>query len=158
MSAATRRALARRDELRMPVYGWYVGTNRLALTPNGWVHEQDNAKIGLKDGQPVTFVHEVVLNTYRKESAYNVKAAEDYWAATKDYWAQVRADWENAIVRGGGVTVAEEPENGSVTGPRLMGLADEIAQGKIDTTAAKAEARKVIAEKAGPATTAVAAK
>lgn len=158
MSDETRRPLARRDAVRKPVYGWYVGTNRHALTPNGWVHEQDNAKIGIKDGQPVTFVHEVVLNTYRKESAYNVKAAEDYWATTKDYWAQVRADWDRTIVKGGGVTVAEEPENGSVTGPRLMSLADEIVLGKIDTAAAKAEATKVIAEKAGPATTAVAAK
>lgn len=158
MSDETRRPLARRDAVRKPVYGWYVGTNRHALTPNGWVHEQDNAKVGLKDGQPATFVHEVVLNTYRKETGYNVKAADDYWAATRDYWAQVRADWDSAITRGGGVTVAEEPENGSVTGPRLMGLADEIALGKIDTAAAKAEAAKVIAEKAGPATTAVAAK
>jgi hypothetical protein len=158
MSEETRRPLARRDAVRKPVYGWYVGTNRHALTPNGWVHEQDNAKVGLKDGVAVTFVHEVVLNTYRKETAYNIKAADDYWAATTDYWAQVRADWNSAIVRGGGVTVAEEPENGSVTGPRLMGLADDIALGKIDTATAKAEARKVIAEKAGPATTAVASR
>ena len=158
MSEETRRPLARRDAVRKPVYGWYVGTNRHALTPNGWVHEQDNAKVGLKDGQPVTFVHEVVLNTYRKETAYNIKAAEDYWAATRDYWAQVRADWDSAIVKGGGIVVAEEPENGSVTGPRLMGLADEIVEGKIDTAAAKVEAAKVIAEKAGPATTAVAVK
>ncbi len=157
-SEETRRPLARRDAVRKPVYGWYVGINRHALTPTGWVHEQDNAKVGLKDGVAVTFAHEVVLNTYRKESAYNVKAAEDYWAATRDYWAQVRADWDAAIVKGGGVTVAEEPENGSVTGPRLMGLAVDIALGKIDTAAAKAEARKVITEKSGPATTAVAAK
>ena len=158
MSEETRRPLARRDAVRNPVYGWYVGTNRHALTPNGWVHEQDNAKVGLKDGVPVTFVHEVVLNTYRKEGAYNVKAAEDYWAATRDYWAQVRADWDSAITKGGGVTVAEEPENGSVTGPRLMGLADEIVEGRIDTAAAKAEATRVITEKVGPAATAVAAK
>lgn len=158
MSDPTRRPLARRDAVRKPVYGWYVGTNRHALTPNGWVHEQDNAKVGLKDGAAVTFVHEVVLNTYRKESAYNVKAADDYWAATRDYWAQVRADWDAAITRGGGVVVAEEPENGSVTGPRLMELADQIAEGKIDTAAAKAEAARVIAEKTGPAVTAAAAK
>jgi len=158
MSNETRRPLARRDAVRKPVYGWYVGTNRHTLTPTGWVHEQDNAKIGLKDGVETTFVHEVVLNTYRKESGYNVKAADDYWTATKDYWAAVRADWDRAIVRGGGITVLEEPENGSVTGPRLMGLADEIVEGKITAEAAKAEAKKVIAEKSGPASTAVAAK
>ncbi|WGM37598.1 DUF6607 family protein [Caulobacter sp. NIBR1757] len=151
MSEPTRRPLARRDAVRKPVYGWYVGTNRHALTPNGWVHEQDNAKVGLKDGVPVTYVHEVVLNTYRKENAYNIKAADDYWSATQDYWAQVRADWDLAILKGRGVTVAEEPENGSVTGPRLMGLADEVVEGKIDPAAAKVEAARVIMEKVGPA-------
>lgn len=158
MSNETRRPLARRDAVRKPAYGWYVGTNRHTLTPTGWVHEQDNAKIGIRDGVETTFVHEVVLNTYRRETAYDIKAADAYWLATRDYWASVRADWDAAILRGGGITVVEEPQNGSVTGPRLMGLADEIVEGKITAEAAKAEARKLITEKSGPATTAVAAK
>jgi hypothetical protein len=145
MSSETLRPLARRDAVRHPAYGWYVGTNRHALTPTGWVHEQDNAKVGTKDGKTVTYAHEVVLNTYRKEGGFDVKAAEAYWAATKGYWAAVRADWDAAIERNGGIAVTEEAENGSVTGPRLMGLADEIVEGKTTEAAAIAEAAKVIA-------------
>lgn len=145
MSNVTARPLARRDAVRKPVYDHYVGTNRHALTPQGWVHEQDNAKVGAKDGKDVTFVHEVVLNTYVRSTDFPIKAADDYWAATKDYWATVRAAWDEAIVRGKGVAVAEEPENGSVTGPRLMGLADDIQAGKITTREAVAQARAVIA-------------
>jgi len=145
-SGETRRPLARRDAVRHPVYGWYVGTNRHALTPTGWVHEQDNAKIGRRDGRTVTYVHEVVLNTYRRGESFDVKAADDYWAATRDYWAAVRGEWAGVIARNGGVSVTEEPANGSVTGPRLMGLADEIVEGRTTQAAAIQSARKVIAE------------
>lgn len=147
-SERTLRPLARRDAVRKPVYAWYAGWNRHALTPTGWVHEQDNAKLGLKDGQPVTYVHEVVLNTYARSTAYPIKAADDYWAATKGYWAEVRRAWDRAVAKDSGVTVTEEAENGSIVGPRLMGLADEIAEGKATTAAAVAEAVALIG---GPA-------
>ncbi|WP_293678313.1 DUF6607 family protein [uncultured Phenylobacterium sp.] len=144
-SDETLRPLARRDAIRHPVYTWYVGVNRHALTPKGWVHEQDNAKVGVRDGKPVTYVHEVVVNTYDRFSGYPVAAADDYWAKTKAYWAQVRQAWDAAIAKEGGVAVTEEAQNGSVTGPRLMGLADDIAEGKTDTLAAVAQAKALIA-------------
>jgi hypothetical protein len=144
-SDKTLRPLARRDAVRKPVYAWYAGTNRHAITPDGWVHEQDNAKLGVKDSKPVTYVHEVVLNTYTKSSDFKVKAADDYWNATKSYWAEVRTAWDRAIAKDRGVTVTEEAQNGSIVGPKLMGLADEIAEGKTTTAAAVTEATTLIA-------------
>lgn len=145
-SESTRRPLARRDAIRKPPYAWYQGVNRHALTPSGWVHEQDNDKLGLKDGKPATFVHEVVLNTYARSKEFKASAADDYWAKTKDYWGAVRASWDQAIRREGGVAVAEEASNGSITGPRLMTLADEIDEGKTTTARAAEQARRIIAE------------
>lgn len=152
-SGETLRPLARRDAIRHPVYTWYVGVNRHALTPRGWVHEQDNAKVGVRDGKPVTYVHEVVVNTYDRFSGYPTAAADAYWAATRDYWARVREAWaEAARSRAGVVAVREEADRGSVTGPRLMELADEVAERKLALTAAVAEARTLIArETAGRA-------
>jgi hypothetical protein len=144
-SNQTLRPLARRDAVRHPVYTWYVGVNRHALTPTGWVHEQDNAKVGVRDGQPVTYVHEVVVNTYDRFSGYDVAAADSYWAKTKDYWAEVRKAWDAAIAKDGGARVTEEANAGSVTGPKLMGLADEINEGKTETAKAAIEARALIA-------------
>ena len=144
-SGKTLRPLARRDAIRHPVYTWYVGVNRHALTPKGWVHEQDNAKVGLRDGQPVTYVHEVVTNTYDRFDDFDVAAADDYWAKTRDYWAQVRAAWDRELRDDGVVRVTEEANAGSVTGPKLMGLADEIAEGKTTEADAVAEARALIA-------------
>lgn len=116
------------------------------------MHEQDNAKLGLKNGKPVTYVHEVVLNTYSKSDKFQVKAADDYWNATKAYWAEVRNAWDRAIAKDRGVTVTEEAQNGSIVGPKLMGLADEIAEGKKASEEAVAEAKSLIAgaEKARP--------
>ena len=144
--ADARRPLARRDAVRKPPYNRYEGFNRHALTPTGWVHEQGNAKVGLKDGRDQVFVHEVVLNTYNRFEGFKTAAAAEYWTATREYWAAVRGAWDQAIRQGRGVSVTEEADMGSVTSPQLMGLADEIAEGKIRTAAAVTQARQIIAQ------------
>ena len=148
-SDATWRPLARRDAVRDPIYDRYEGVNRHALTPDGWVHIQDNMKMGPAQGDEgdlIVYVHEDVVNTYRKFDGFDPKPGEDYWAATKDYWAAVRDAWDEAIARSNGVHLEEEPQYGAVTGPVLMGLADEIVAGTKTTEAAIAEARATVAE------------
>ncbi|QJE71802.1 hypothetical protein HHL28_00555 [Aerophototrophica crusticola] len=140
------RPLARRDAVRKPPYDRYLAVNRHALTPTGWVHEQDNAKLGPKDGKPATFVHEVVLNTYTKFDGYPVAAADGYWEKTATYWAAVRRAWDEVAARDGGIHVREEAENGSVTGPTLMELADKVAEGTATTPDAIAQARRTISD------------
>lgn len=140
-SNTTLRPLARRDAVRNPPYDRYSGVNRHAITPAGWVHEQDNAKIGLVNGALATFVHEDVTNTYVKFKDYDVAAADTYWAKTKDYWAAVRGMWDAEIARGNGVYVTEQASAGSATGPALMGYADDIVTGEMTTQAAIVEAR-----------------
>ncbi|MEI9926923.1 MAG: DUF6607 family protein [Sphingomonas sp.] len=142
----TWRPLARRDAVRHPPYDRYLSINRHSPSPTGWIHWQDNIKMGLVDGKLVPFVQESVLNTYARDDAYAVKAADDYWAATKAYWADVRTAWDKAIARNQGVSVAEVAESGSASGERLMELADDVQAGKLTTAAAIAQARAVIAE------------
>lgn len=143
-SEETRRPLARRDAVQKPGYDHYDGTNRHALTPTGWVHEQDNAKIGVKDGKNVTFVHEVLINSYVPSTSFAFSAADTYWARTKDYWAAVRGMWDRAIIAGGGVRITEEPSNGTAIGHELMLLADDVASGKIPLETAIKEAQALI--------------
>ncbi len=143
-SEVTARPLARRDAIRNPPYDRYRSINRHALTPSGWVHEQDNEKVGTRDGQPVAIVHEDVVNTYERFNGYQVAAADSYWADTAEYWGGVRQAWDDAIVRRRGVWVEEEAQNGAVTGPTLMGLADRIHSAEIQTAAALVEAQAAI--------------
>ncbi len=153
-SAPTLRPLARRDAIRNPPYDHYRGTNRHALTPTGWVHEQDNAKIGMRNGASATFVHETVTNTYDRATDFPIAAGDDYWRATQAYWAAVRTEWDRAANARRGIAVTEEPQNGSVTGPRLMGLADNIHAGEKTTEAAIPEAQTIIREATNPTRTA----
>lgn len=146
ISGPTARPLARRDAVRNTPYNRYSSINRHALTPTGWVHEQDNEKIGERDGQSVAIVHEDVVNTYDRFSGYDVAAGDAYWADTSEFWASVRQDWDNMIARGRGVYVEEEAQNGAVTGPTLMGLASRIHDGEIQTAAAIVEARAAIVQ------------
>ncbi|MNX43084.1 hypothetical protein D3C86_735200 [compost metagenome] len=144
-SDPTWRPLARRDAVLNPVYDRYLGTNRHALTPNGWVHIQDNMKMnGRAGGEPIAIVQEDVVNTYDRSTSYSPKAGDDYWAATQDYWAAVRDAWDAAIARDNGVYVEEEAQTGVVTGPPLMDLAQKIQDGEITTEAAITEARTII--------------
>lgn len=142
----TWRPLARRDAVRHPRYDRYLAINRHSPSPAGWIHWQDNIKMGPVDGKIVPFVQESVLNSYVRDDHYDVKAADDYWAATKDYWAAVRGLWDEAIAKADGVTVAEVAETGSASGERLMGFADDVQAGKLKTAAAVDKAKAVIAE------------
>ena len=146
----TWRPLARRDAVRHPPYDRYLAINRHSPSPTGWIHWQDNIKMGPEPGKPdgaiVPFVQESVLNSYVRDSGYDVAAADSYWAATKDYWAAVRAAWDTAIARGNGVSVAEVAGTGSASGERLMDIADHIREGKLTTAAAITQAKAVIAE------------
>jgi len=145
-SEPTWRPLARRDAVQNPVYDRYLGTNRHALTPNGWVHIQDNMKMnGRAGGEPIAIVQEDVVNTYDRSTSYSPKAGDDYWAATKDYWAAVRDAWDAAIAKDNGVYVEEEAQTGVITGPPLMDLAQKIQDGEITTESAIAQARTTIA-------------
>jgi hypothetical protein len=151
LSAETRRPLPRRDATRHPVYDHYVGANRHILTPKGWVQQEDNEKVGIKDGKDAAFVRETVTNTYDRYTDFPLAAADAYWAKTGPYWARVRAAWDRVIARNKGVGVPEDVELGSVTGERLMDLADEINDGKTQTADAAAKAEAIISKTAATA-------
>lgn len=139
-SLETRRPLALRDVQRKPPYDHYEGVNRHAITPTGWVHEQNNAKIGMRNNAAQTVVHEVVLNTYDRDAKFQVAKAESYWNATQAYWKQVRADWDIAITKNRGVRFAP----GANKGLPLLSLSDQIAEGKLDTQAALTKAADIM--------------
>ncbi|HEV2083376.1 MAG TPA: DUF6607 family protein [Brevundimonas sp.] len=148
-SAPSWRPLARRDAIRNPVYDRYLGTNRHALTPWGWVHLQDNQKMQSAqgaEGELAVVVHEDVVNSYRRFDGFDPKAGDDYWVSTQGYWKAVRDAWDAAIARGAGIHLQEEPQAGAVTGPELMDLADKVQAGEISEADAIARAQALIAE------------
>lgn len=148
-SNATWRPLARRDAVRNPVYDRYLGTNRHALTPVGWVHIQDNMKMGPgqgDEGEPMAIVQEDVINSYERSTSYSTRPGDDYWSATQGYWSAVRDQWDAVVAANNGVHLQEDGPTGSVTGMPLMDLAQKIADGETTEADAVAQARTIITE------------
>jgi hypothetical protein len=147
------RPLARRDAVKKPPFDRYLAMNRHTLIPNGWVHEQDNAKQGpldnqARDGELKVFVHEVGVNTYtRNPDAALTEQGDKYWTATAEYWAAVRKTWDAQFAKTGTLHVPEVAESGSDTTIKLLTLSDEIVEGKQTTAAAIAAATAEILSK-----------
>lgn len=142
----TWRPLARRDAVRSPVYDRYYAINRHQNGPEGWIHWQDNTKMASKGDELVPIVQEYVLNTYTRFDDYDVKAADDYWAATSEYWAAVRSEWDQVAQAKGGIRITEEAQTGTVISARLLGMADEVQDGAKSAADAIADARRLIRE------------
>lgn len=140
----TWRPLPRRDAVRKPVYDRFMAINRHQWTPTGWVHWQDNTKMGPKDGKVVAIVQEQGLNSYNRFDGFNAARADAYWAKTKGYWHVVRTAWDAVIARDKGIAVTEQAEWGSTTSERLMTMADKLESGEMTEAAASAEARRII--------------
>lgn len=147
----TWRPLARRDAVRKPIYDRYYAINRHQAFPGGWIHWQDNSKMGLFDGKLEPVVQEYVLNTYTKFDGYNAKAADDYWAATKGYWAAVRGEWDRIGAAKNGIRITEEADSGTVIASRLLEIAGEIQSGKVKEADAIRTAKALMDQATRPA-------
>ena len=143
-SPASLRPLPRRDATKRDDYDAILAVNRHAITPAGWVHEQDNSKLILS-GTPQILVREVAVNTYEKSSDFDIHIADDYWAATKDYWANVRDVWTKLEKdhAGFGLTIQGEPEELYM---KLLDLADTLQKGETTVADASAKARGIIGD------------
>ncbi|MFW5634691.1 MAG: DUF6607 family protein [Erythrobacter sp.] len=146
-SNATARPLARRDAVRNPVYDRYVGVNRHQLTPDGWIHWQDNTKLkpaGEGEAELVPVVQEYVLNTYERYDGYEVAAAEEYWSKTKDYWEAIRTKWDRVALENGGIRIPQNAEVGTTIASELLKMADALLKGEMASEEASAKAVALI--------------
>ncbi|HKK22390.1 MAG TPA: DUF6607 family protein, partial [Pseudohaliea sp.] len=117
--------------------------NRHALTPAGWVHEQDNTKLRLGAAGPAPLVREVGVNRYARHDDFAIAVADDYWQATADYWREVRVLWTRLEQEQGeiGLTLEGEPE---AMYADFLGHAAALARGEQTLASAVAEARQTL--------------
>ncbi len=141
---AEMRPLPRRDMTTRKDYDAMLAVNRHTITPFGWVQEEDNSKL-VQSGAPHVLAREIGVNSYKRSRTVLASHGDDYWNATRNFWAVLRVEWaELAKTPGGfGLTMQGEPE--ALYSP-ILDLADQIQAGKITTTAAIVEAKKIIAQ------------
>jgi hypothetical protein len=104
-SNETWRPLPRREWLTRSDYQVLVAVNRHTITPDGWVHEQDNFKLVLADdgegaASQQVLAREVGLNIYTKVDDYDFTLGREYWEQTRPFWRDVRAAWDELFAAG----------------------------------------------------------
>ncbi|MBT6770447.1 MAG: hypothetical protein HOA81_15850 [Opitutales bacterium] len=92
------RPLPRREYSVRDDYSVMEGFHRIAITPTGWVHEQNNWKRVTGDASKAKDYrgHELGIDRYELITSPSLAAADVYWSMTGPYWAAVRTAW-NAV-------------------------------------------------------------
>lgn len=145
-SNETWRPLPRREYTTRSDYQVILGRNRHLLTPTGWVHEQDNAKVVLDAARkPVeALALERGLNSYDKCDPQDVKLAVDYWAKTAPYWATVRAAWGDIFSTQRPVEMFVKVENRMLYKDLFEYLDQTQASAKPDPAAQQAKIKEIL--------------
>jgi hypothetical protein len=95
-SEPTCRPLPRREYEKRDDYDYLIVSNRHTLTPNGWVHSQDNRKVVDRDGKKSIIAHETDLNRYTRTDDALANQASDWWQENAAVWNSIRNFWITA--------------------------------------------------------------
>lgn len=137
--------LPRREYSVRSDYNILRRTNRLVLTNEGWVHEQDNQKIIRKDNKDQLLAEEKGINTYKRVDDSQCAAAKVYWEKNKTYWNKVRLAWEEYTGTHAAIEL-KTAVNGKPLHDYLFAMAKEYAAGKISAADIDVRIRSSIGE------------
>lgn len=148
LSDETWRPLPRREFSVRDDYQVLVGSNRHTITPDGWVHEEDNLKVVLDESgryapQQAVLAREAGLNRYQLIDDHDWSAGDAYWERTAPFWAQVRAAWD-AIYRQHPEFELHRSAAGQSLFMTLFELADASTANGFDPAAARREIDNVL--------------
>ncbi|MDO6760469.1 hypothetical protein Q4566_09695 [Tamlana sp. 2_MG-2023] len=104
--------LPRREYTKRSDYNVTARGNRHEITSNGWIHDQDNAKIIREAGkEDVLLAKEKGYNTYVKVDDSKCQAAIDWWKENEAKWALVRSKWDEVYGRHKDLALEAKVEN-----------------------------------------------
>lgn len=128
-SKVSTRPLPRRDYTKRKDYDLLVVVNHHIITPDGWVHQQDNRKLVSREGKNQFLCVEAGLNAYMRitdeTSKEGFEIAEKMWEESKGFWKVARHEWlKIADTQTGPIHYAHKVE-----GKRLMSEMRDLAEG-----------------------------
>lgn len=128
------RPLPRRDYTKRSDYDLLVATNTHLITPDGWVHQQNNRKLVTRNGKNQFLCVEAGLNKYQritdKEELAVFKAAEAYWEKTHHFWKDVRTAWLEVVATSSKPIHYKKKVEGKRLMSRMRDLADDVSEKK----------------------------
>lgn len=122
--------LPRREYTVRNDYNVMNRTNRIRITEDGWIHEQDNRKIIRNGGKDKLIAEEKGINSYVRVDDSKCAPALAYWEKTSEYWAAVKSIWDNYLSTHNNIQLKSEINGRSLYTP-LFGLANEYASGTL---------------------------
>ncbi|MFT6178251.1 MAG: gas vesicle protein [Akkermansiaceae bacterium] len=100
-SSRSTRPLPRRDYSKRDDYDLLMVVNQHIITPEGWVHHQDNRKLVSREGRSEFLCVEAGLNHYKRITDDTGKEgfaiAEKQWEKSHEFWKEVRSTWKKHI-------------------------------------------------------------
>lgn len=142
-SERTWRPLPRREFSVRDDYHALVGTNRVTITPAGWIHEEDNLKAvlagpgDLAEDEPY-LAREAGLNRYEHIVGYDFSAGHEYWERTRQFWALVREAWRQVFAEGDAFEVRSQVD-GQPLFQVMFGLAERFSADAFEAAPARRE-------------------
>lgn len=103
------RPLPRREFSVRKDYNVLEGVHEISITPNGWVHLQNNNKMRVEEGRSrVCIGKEIGVDRYEEITEPELAPAFDaYWAKTGSYWKDVRDVWAEVFAGSESLSMAE---------------------------------------------------
>ncbi|MDN3725092.1 hypothetical protein QRD02_11915 [Aequorivita sp. SDUM287046] len=104
--------LPRREITTRSDYNLTLRRNRVEITDNGWIHDQDNDKIIREAGnEDVLLAKEKGYNTYVKVDDSRCAVAAKWWKDNSQKWALVRDKWDQVYARKKDLSLEEKVDN-----------------------------------------------
>ena len=142
ISDETWRPLPRREFSVRKDYDVLVGTNRHTITPTGWVQEENNQKMNLREKRYLG--REYGVARYDRIKDYDFGAGEKYYKATEPFWAEVRAAWRELEEGRGGFSMRAPADQAQLFLP-FFEYAQKLADGAaFDRDAARTFVRRTL--------------
>ncbi len=135
--------LPRREYSTRSDYNIMKRRNRLYLTENGYVHEQDNDKILREEGKDKLIAQEKGYNTYYRVEDKECAKAKEWWKNNAEFWSVVRNEWNKYIATTETVTVKSKVDD-KILGEHFTALWKDWNSKKIKTSELDAKVHEVL--------------
>lgn len=137
--------LPRREYTTRNDYNILKRRNRIYLTNDGYMHEQDNEKILRKDGIDKLIAQEKGYNTYHKIDASECAAAKKWWDKNQAFWTVVRNQWNSYIATTETVTLKSKVDD-KILSDYFAALWKDWSNDKVKTTELDSKVKEVLSK------------
>jgi hypothetical protein len=137
--------LPRREYTIRNDYNVMKRRNRITVTADGYIHEQDNDKILRKDNNDKLIAQEKGYNSYFRIEESECKVAKNWWDKNGEFWNVVRRQWQSKVA-GNSEIVLKSKVDDKMLHEHFAELWKDWKSNKVKTAELAAKVRDLIAK------------